>query len=383
MYQGGAASDGPIPSLTPTTPATPLSPDHEALIAAADDAQEQRRLLREEQDRETNFWRLRNCTIPLFYFILGFALRYPTVALRVFMIKELVVEPHEQSLIAGVVMLLPFSLKIFFAFISDGVAILGQRRKPYMIGGVLLAAGAWITLGLLERPSIAATSVLLFLATLGIVWADTMVDTLVVERMRYEHGKNVGNMQTTCWMLRYAGMFIGILLGGWLLRYAHTPPQELFISLGCVIFVVLFPAMFPLADDGMRDDDGNPIDPPSFSENVSRIWDAVQLNSIWKPMIFVYIWNVLPNDGDAWVNYLMGPLHFSDDEYSYILAIGTLSGAVGALLYKACLKTTGLHIIFYCTIIVSALLSCIPFILITRANRDWGIPDFAFAMGTL
>ncbi len=372
----GPASDS---SVLPTVSAD----DDEAkrAIHAAAEAERERELQKEIEDRETNFWRLRNFTIPLFYFILGFALRYPTVALRVFMIRELVAEPHVQSLIAGVVMLLPFSLKIFFAFLSDGVPILGQRRKPYMIGGVLVAGGAWITLGMLESPGITSSSVLLFLSTLGIVWADTMVDTLVVERMRFEHGSKVGNMQTTCWMLRYGGMFLGILLGGWLLRYGEVKPQTLFISLGSVILITLFPFMFPLADEGMKDANGEEMEPPTFKENTERIWEAVQLNSIWQPMIFVYIWNILPNDGDAWVNFLMGPLRFSDDEYSYILAIGTASGAVGALLYKTCLKTTGLHIIFYSTIVVSTILSCIPFILITRANVEWGIPDFAFAMG--
>jgi len=333
-------------------------------------------------DDQTNFCRLRNCTIPLFYFMLGFALRYPTVALRVYMIQDLVAAPAVQSLIVGVVMYLPFSLKIFFAFVSDGAPILGQRRKPYMLGGTVLAAFSWITLGLLDKPGITSTSILLFLSTLGIVWADTMVDTLVVERMRHEHGKQVGSMQTTCWMLRYAGMFIGILMGGWILRYGHAHPQNIFLSLGLALGVILVPAMFPLADEGMRDDEGNELEAPTFSENVDSIWRAVQLNSIWKPMIFVYVWNILPNDGDAWVNYLMGPeLRFTEDMYSYILAIGTASGALGAFLYKTCLRNTGLHCIFYSTIIISALLSCIPFILITRENVKWGIPDFVFALG--
>jgi len=341
--------------------------------------------LRQEQedliDNETNLWRLRNFSIPVFYCILGFALRYPTVALRRFMIDTLHVAPAMQSLVVGVVMYLPFSMKIFFAFLSDGVPILGQRRKPYMLGGVIMAAAAWITLGALEKPSIDVTAMLLFIATLGIVWCDTMVDTLVVERMRHEHGPQVGKMQTLCWMLRYGGMFVGILVGGWLLRYGSVPPSHIFLSLGCVLIIVLFPSMIPLADEGMRNADGTVQEPPAFSENVERIWQAVQLNSIWKPMIFVYIWNILPNDGDAWVNFLLKKLRFSDDEYSYILAIGTLSGALGALLYRTCLRNTPLHPIFYVTIIVSALLSCIPFLLIFRVNRDWGLPDFAFAMG--
>jgi len=343
---------------------------------------ERARLDQEELvDKETNFWRWRNFTIPLFYFILGFALalRYPTVALRKFMIDELQVSPANQSLAMGVVMYIPFSLKIFFAFLSDGMPILGQRRKPYMLFGTLLAG---ITLGALDpRPNIQITSLLLFLATLGLVWCDTMVDTLVVERMRHEHGPRVGRMQTTCWMLRYAGMFIGILLGGWLLHYGEVKPQTLFLSLGMVLLILLFPALFPLADDGMHSPDGLPLEPPTFSENVSRIWSAVQLHSIWMPMIFVYIWNILPNDGDAWVNYLLEDLKFSQDQYSYILAIGTVSGALGAYLYRSCLRNTPLHPIFYVTIIVSALLSCIPFILILKENRKWGMPDLVFALG--
>jgi hypothetical protein len=176
-------------------------------------------------------------------------------------------------------------------------------------------------------------------------------------------------------------MFAGILIGGWTLQYGKVHPQIIFLSLGLVLLCLLLPALFPLADEGMRNPDGSAMEPPAFDENVSRIWSAVQLDSIWQPMIFVYIWNVLPNDGDAWVNYLMKKLHFSDEEYSYILAIGTLSGALGAFLYRACLRNTPLHPIFYSTIAISALLSCIPFILIFRLNRSWDLPDFAFALG--
>lgn len=43
------------------------------------------------------------------------------------MIDQLQASPAKQSLIVGVLMYLPFSMKIIFAFISDGLPILGQR----------------------------------------------------------------------------------------------------------------------------------------------------------------------------------------------------------------------------------------------------------------
>ncbi len=51
--------------------------------------------------------------------------------------------------------------------------------------------------------------------------ADVMADTLVVERMRAEVGAEVGNLQTTCWVLRFAGPSK---------RYRRRRPQQ---SIAC------------------------------------------------------------------------------------------------------------------------------------------------------
>lgn len=127
------------------------------------------------------------------------------------------------------------------------------RRKPYMMGGVALCAFAWVTLGALDpTPSLGVIMMLLFTGTLGLVWCDTMVDTLVVERVRHEVGDKVGTMQTTCWVLRYSGMLAGILLGGWLLEYAHLSPHDIFIIQGALHGIVLFPFILPLGTPVLR-----------------------------------------------------------------------------------------------------------------------------------
>lgn len=337
---------------------------------------ESRKFNARAEEINTNLCRLGNLPIPVFYFMLGFALRFPVVALREFLIHKLYATPPVQTLVNSVVMFLPFSLKIFLAFFSDSMPILGQRRKPYILLGVVICSLSWVTLGSIVEPSLTQVCVLLFTAVLGLVFSDTMTDTLVVERCRYERDVNVGRMQTYCWIMRYSGCLVGILSGGLLLKYGHLDYQLIFIIQGLCHCIVVLPFLIVL-----HDEDVSAIKRPNCKQNLQLIWEAIKQNSIWMPMIFVYSWNLMPNDGDAWVNFLLGPLKFTDDIYSYLLATGTIAGALGSIIYRECFKNMDLHKVFYGVIISATVLSALPFVLIFRLNAAIGIPDVFFAFG--
>ena len=91
-----------------------------------------------------------NLAIPVFYFVLGFTMKFPYVSLRQYMRMELKAEPATQALITGVIMSMPWNFKMIYAFISDSVPICGLRRKPYMIVGVILCSLSWLILGLIS-----------------------------------------------------------------------------------------------------------------------------------------------------------------------------------------------------------------------------------------
>ena len=67
---------------------------------------------------------------------------------------------------------------------------------------------SWILLGAIRPPSIGWTSVLLFCGCFGMIMTDVMADTLVVEKVALEQGKQIGSIQTLVWTLRFAGSFL-------------------------------------------------------------------------------------------------------------------------------------------------------------------------------
>ena len=49
--------------------------------------------------------------------------------------------------------------------------------------------------------------------TMGLIQLDVMCDTMFVERSRFEDVKNQGQMQASCYSIRFGGTLIGSLLG--------------------------------------------------------------------------------------------------------------------------------------------------------------------------
>ena len=49
-----------------------------------------------------------------------------------------------------------------------------------------------------------------------------------------------------------------------------------------------------------------------------QVWDCVQMNHIWMPMSFIFVFAATPSNADAFANYILGPLCFSDAMYTYL-----------------------------------------------------------------
>ena len=98
-------------------------------------------------------------------------------------------------------------------------------------------------------------------------------------------------------------------------------------------------------------------------------------------MVFIYIFASGPNAGDAFSNFLLGPLGFTESTYSYLLTIGMLSQMAGAFIYRKYLSDVNWHKLFCITLLVGSCLSATQLILVSRLNVKWGIPDIVFAFG--
>ena len=364
--------------------------EHDNILRKADKILESEKLLNngnnnssgddeiKENDERAQIFNLKSIAIPIFYFTLGFLLRFPSLPLRLYLRNTIGATPGQQAVVFAVVMGMPWNLKVFIGFFSDTVPIRGQRRKPYMFFGTILCTTSWLLFGLYpsEKAPIGIVCLLLFFAVLGMIIADVMSDALVVERVKFE--KKKGGIQSVVWMLRFFGGVCGYLSSGWLMEYGNVHPKTIFFITGFVPLVTLLPSVYFLEDQRVL------VKGTQKEESLEKLWilwDTLQSPYIWKPMVFIYIFASGPNAGDAFSNFLLGPLGFTESTYSYLLTIGMLSQMAGAFIYRKYLSDVNWHKLFCITLFVGSCLSATQLILVSRLNVKWGIPDIVFAFG--
>ena len=354
-------------------------------------------------------WTKQSHAIPIFYFLLGFLQSYPRVALREFMMQTLHASPALQQIMTGVIMLLPWQFKVLYGFLSDAFPINGQHRKPYMLFGLCLYSICWIGLGLSSAtsPTIGGSCFFLFMGTFGLIFTDVMADTLVVERMKAERDQDIGNMQTLCWCMRFAGNLCGLGAGGLSMSVFALAPHVLFLINGILPLLAL-PSLLLLKDaprnhepdqnstnretnnttieEGMHENKSNLIRNNAWAK-LWAVWDVMAEPWLWRPMLFVFLNAAMPSSSDAFVNFMLLPidkdgLGISMGEYSILLAIGSLASMGGALLYQNVFSDVPWRKFFYIVSFLGLPISLTSFIVIFRWNEQWGVSSFAFLFGS-
>lgn len=67
-------------------------------------------------------------------------------------------------------------------------------------------------------------------------------------------------------------------------------------------------AALPIDDGDEEESDGSLLQ--NVKIQLEDIWNTVQLKAVWRPMAFVYVFNVLQVPNVAWQSYLQLTLHF-------------------------------------------------------------------------
>ena len=121
--------------------------------------------------------------------------------------------------------------------------------------------------------------------------------------------------------------------------------------------------------------------PPTLRQQVADIWHTLQLQAVYRPMIFIFSFYMLQIPNSAWTNFLLVGLHFSDFELGLISIGSAVFMWVGMVVWKIFFFHTSWRRIFIYTTIVSFGFSILQVLLVLRVNTYLGIPDFAFALG--
>lgn len=265
--------------------------------------------------------------LPMSYFNVGIAMTMLVTPLTYYLITTLDVSSTAYSAYSTLITI-PWCLKFLLGMISDGNPILGYRRKSWIFIGWFIYITIAFIMSFYATPSFSAIATSMLFMTCAYLLADVCADASCVERARFETEKRKGNLQTSAYTIRSFGSMIGSLLGALLYNtedwgWGLTVYELYFVSCIIPLIGVLF-FLWPLEEIEVTKH------APSFTEQCQSIWETLQKWAVIRPIAFVYLYGVMQIPNQAWTNFLVLGLDFSDFE------IGLISVAAAVLFYLVC-----------------------------------------------
>lgn len=310
--------------------------------------------------------------ILLVYFVQGI-LRLAQLAISFFLKDDLGLSPAQVAALTGVAAL-PWMIKPLWGFISDGLPILGYRRRPYLILSGLLGSLAWGLLATVVDSAGGATAAIA-LSSLSIALSDVIADSLVVERARRESTSQVGALQSLCWGTSAIGGLITAYLSGWLLEIL-TPQQVFGIT-------AIFPLMVTMSAGLIVESLITDYTPAwkTAKKQVSQLKKAILLPSIWKPTLFLFLWQATPSSDSAFFFFATNELGFPPEFLGRVRLFTSIAALIGIWIFQRFLKAVPFRKIFGWSTLVAVIFGFTPVILVTHTNRLLGIGDRWFSLG--
>jgi len=120
----------------------------------------------------------------------------------------------------------------------------------------------------------------------------------------------------------------------------------------------------------------------TIGKQLDDIWNTIQLQSVWLPMTFIYIYNVMQIPNVAWQSFLQLTLKFSPHFLGLSVCLGSLMTFVGVLTYKYYYFDATWRSIYIYSTLLCAFFSMLQILLIFGINRSvFGIGNYWFSMG--
>ena len=314
--------------------------------------------------------------------------------------------PAELSALSGL-FVLPWTLKPLYGFLSDGIPLFGYKRKSYLILCGVIGTIAYGILGyepLWDHLSLATstqgTVVALMVGSACIAFSDVVADGIVVTRTREianrelqmrslgdddshnlldesNSAKTAGGLQSLCWGASAIGGLLSAYFSGSLLEVMSV--RSIFG------LTAILPFLVAIISTGIDEERQNlqsrtiGATPTAFIDGVrdqiSTLWQAFQQSSIWKPTLFVFLWQSTPTSDGAFFYFLTNDLHLGPEFLGRVRFITAGAGLLGVFLYNQYFKTMQIKNILFWSTLLSFPLGLLPVLLITHANRELGIPD--------
>lgn len=309
--------------------------------------------------------------ILLVYFVQGI-LGLARLAVSFFLKDDLGLSPAEMAALTGLATL-PWTIKPLFGFLSDGLPIIGYRRRPYLILSGLLGTVAWLILATLVHTAWLA-GIMLLLVSLSVAISDVIIDSLVVERAREESQSETGTLQSLSWGASAVGGVITAYLGGLLL--AQTSTRVVFAVTATFPLIVSCVAWL-ITEEPVQEKTGF----HTVWNQVKQLKVAISQRAIWMPAIFLFLWQSTPSADSAFFFFTTNDLGFEPEFLGRVKLVTSIAALLGIAIFQRFLKAVPFRTIFAWSTILSCLGGMTTLLLVTHANRSLGIEDHWFSLG--
>lgn len=225
---------------------------------------------------------------------------------------------------------IPWSLKPLFGLLTDFVPILGSRRRVYLILSSAAVAVAFWLLWMLptSRALLASATALLVVATIGVAFADVVIDALAVE-IGQPRGIT-GQLQAIQWG---AGSIATLLLGTLGGHFAQHARLDLafgvcfflaILALGAVLLFVREPPAMPTERDARRD---------ALRTALGELWRAARSPVVLVVGGFLFLWNFNPFSYNVLQNYATQELGLDEQFFGNLLSLQAAAQIAACLAY--------------------------------------------------
>lgn len=294
------------------------------------------------------------------------------LAVSFFLKDELALSPAEVSALLGIVAL-PWVVKPVFGFVSDGLPILGYRRRPYLVLSGLLGAISWVALATVVHTPLAAT-IAIALGSLSVAISDVIADSIVVERVRAESQATVGSLQSLCWGASAVGGLVTAYFSGFLLQhFSNRTVFGMTASFPLIISIVAW----VIAESPINECS----EAYTIKHQLQQLRQAVTQRAIWLPAAFIFIWQATPTSESAFFFFMTNELGFEPEFLGRVRLVTSVASLIGVWLFQRFLKTLPFRVIFGWSTVLSAALGMTMLLLVTHTNRALGIDDYWFSLG--
>lgn len=320
--------------------------------------------------------------IMTIYFVEG-ALGLARLAQTFLLKDQLHLGPAELSALTGL-FTLPWTIKPLYGFLSDGFPLFGYRRRSYLVIAGLLGGFTYTALGanfwgLFADPVTTTTAVeaavatttatgggffssisliqgsvaALILSSACIAFSDVVADGIVVQRTRDSDDEKVaGGLQSLCWGSAALGGLLSAYFSGSLIE--SIGPQGVFQITAALPLAVAAIALLidekPVTGSSSSSNEEQEstnltgsmavvekVD--SIQEQVKALGSAIKNPGVWKPALFLFLWQSTPTGEGAFLYFMTDDLGFGPEFLGRVRLVTAAAGLVGVWVYQKYLRT--------------------------------------------